>query len=104
MKPGELLLGITPKQLDADLARSFLKNPVETSVNGFLINTGTKLILRCSASEGGGTARFASSLIGDREMCLRAGMDGYVSKPITPDDLFAVIAEVLAKHYSSAAL
>jgi hypothetical protein len=31
-------------------------------------------------------------------------MDGYVSKPITPDDLFAVIAEVLAKHYSSAAL
>ena len=44
------------------------------------------------------------ALIGDREMCLRAGMDGYVSKPITPDDLFAVIAEVLAKHYSSAAL
>ncbi len=29
------------------------------------------------------------ALIGDREMCLRAGMDGYVSKPITPDDLFA---------------
>jgi CheY-like chemotaxis protein len=44
------------------------------------------------------------ALIGDREMCLRAGMDGYVSKPITPDDLFAAIAEVLAKHYSSAAL
>ena len=45
MKPGELLVGITPKQIDADLARSFLKDPVETSVNGFLINTGTKLIL-----------------------------------------------------------
>ena len=45
MKPGELLVGITPNQIDADLARSFLKNPVETSVNGFLINTGTKLIL-----------------------------------------------------------
>jgi hypothetical protein len=26
------------------------------------------LILRCSASEGGGTARFASQLIGDREV------------------------------------
>jgi signal transduction histidine kinase/CheY-like chemotaxis protein len=36
------------------------------------------------------------ALIGDREMCLRAGMDGYVSKPIRPDDLFLVIDEVLA--------
>lgn len=34
-------------------------------------NCGTTLILRCSASEGGGTARFASSLIGQREV-LRA--------------------------------
>jgi type IV secretory pathway TraG/TraD family ATPase VirD4 len=31
-------------------------------------NCGNTLILRCSASEGGGTARFASQLIGDREM------------------------------------
>jgi glyoxylase-like metal-dependent hydrolase (beta-lactamase superfamily II) len=45
MKAGELLIGITPKQIEADLARSFLKDPVESSVNGFLINTGTKLIL-----------------------------------------------------------
>jgi len=45
MKAGELLVGITPTQIDADLARSFLKDPVESSVNGFLINTGTKLIL-----------------------------------------------------------
>jgi signal transduction histidine kinase/ActR/RegA family two-component response regulator len=37
------------------------------------------------------------ALIGDREMCLRAGMDGYVSKPIRPDDLFAIIDEVMAK-------
>ena len=36
------------------------------------------------------------ALIGDREMCLRAGMDGYVSKPIRADDLFLVIDEVLA--------
>jgi hypothetical protein len=38
----------------------------------------------------------AHTLIGDREMCLRAGMDGYVSKPIRPDDLSFVISEVLA--------
>jgi len=34
-------------------------------------NCGNTLILRCSASEGGGTARFASQLIGEREV-LRA--------------------------------
>jgi len=31
-------------------------------------NCGNTLILRCSASEGGGTARFASGLIGEREI------------------------------------
>jgi glyoxylase-like metal-dependent hydrolase (beta-lactamase superfamily II) len=41
----KLLINITPKQLDEDLSRSFLTNPVEASVNGFLINTGTKLVL-----------------------------------------------------------
>jgi hypothetical protein len=33
-------------------------------------NCGNSLILRCSASEGGGTARFASQLIGEREILL----------------------------------
>jgi glyoxylase-like metal-dependent hydrolase (beta-lactamase superfamily II) len=41
----KLLTHVTPKQLDEDLSRSFLTNPVEASVNGFLINTGTKLVL-----------------------------------------------------------
>jgi len=31
-------------------------------------NCGNSLILRCSASENGGTARFASKLIGEREI------------------------------------
>jgi type IV secretory pathway TraG/TraD family ATPase VirD4 len=31
-------------------------------------NCGTTLILRCSASEGGGTARYASRLIGERDV------------------------------------
>jgi hypothetical protein len=31
-------------------------------------NCGNTLLLRCSASEGGGTARFASQLVGDREV------------------------------------
>jgi glyoxylase-like metal-dependent hydrolase (beta-lactamase superfamily II) len=42
---GKILIHITPQQLDAALTRAFLKDPVETSVNGFLINTGKKLVL-----------------------------------------------------------
>ena len=34
-------------------------------------NCGNTLILRCSASEGGGTAQFASHLIGQREILRR---------------------------------
>src|SRR5271154_6088961 len=45
MKPSEMLTKVTPKQLDAGLASAFLKEPVDTSVNGFLINTGSKLVL-----------------------------------------------------------
>jgi glyoxylase-like metal-dependent hydrolase (beta-lactamase superfamily II) len=41
----ELLTNITPTQLDTDLARAFLKEPIEFSVNAFLVNTGTKLVM-----------------------------------------------------------
>jgi glyoxylase-like metal-dependent hydrolase (beta-lactamase superfamily II) len=40
-----LLTNTTPDQVKAMLAKSFLTSPVEGSVNSFLINTGTKLIL-----------------------------------------------------------
>jgi glyoxylase-like metal-dependent hydrolase (beta-lactamase superfamily II) len=45
MESAKLLTHITPKQLDAALAKSFLKDPFDLSVNGFLINTGSKLVL-----------------------------------------------------------
>jgi glyoxylase-like metal-dependent hydrolase (beta-lactamase superfamily II) len=41
----KLLTNTTPGKVDAALGRSFLKAPVETSVNGYLINTGTQLVL-----------------------------------------------------------
>ena len=41
----KLLLGTTPAKAEAALAKSYLKPGFETSVNCFLINTGTKLVL-----------------------------------------------------------
>ena len=41
----KLLTNIKPHVLERALATSHLALPIETSVNGFLINTGTKLIL-----------------------------------------------------------
>jgi PAS domain S-box-containing protein len=41
-------------------------------------------------------AMTAHAMAGDKERCLAAGMDGYVSKPIRADDLFSVIEQVLS--------
>jgi len=41
----QLLTGTTPAKAQAALARAYLKAPVETSVNGYLVNTGAKLVL-----------------------------------------------------------
>jgi CheY-like chemotaxis protein len=41
-------------------------------------------------------AMTAHAMKGDQELCLEAGMDGYISKPIQPDRMMEVIARATA--------
>jgi HPt (histidine-containing phosphotransfer) domain-containing protein len=46
-------------------------------------------------------AMTASAMRGDRERCLRAGMDDYVAKPIIQEQLLSALARALKKHKAS---
>ncbi len=48
-------------------------------------------------------AMTAHALPGDRERCLESGMDGYTSKPINADELFAVIEKLMSSRAATAA-
>ena len=44
----------------------------------------------------------AHAMKGDRARCLAAGMDGYVTKPINPEEVDAAILSALHDTYRSA--
>ncbi len=76
----QMLRGVDPGRLTASLRDAFLDDPVETSVNAFLINTGSKLVL---IDTGAGT------LLGPRQGKLLANLraSGYLPEQVDEIDI-----------------
>ena len=77
--PVDKLLKQPPNKTDAALAKYFLKVPVETSVNAFLVNTGSKLVLFDTGTGG---------LSGPTSGTLLANLKAAGYKPEQVDDIF----------------
>ena len=64
--------------------------------------SGSRSDLNCEAMIMN-TTMTANAMEGDRERCLAAGMDDYISKPFRPDDLRARLQRFLPERAQAAA-
>ena len=67
-------------------------------------NCGNSLILRCSGIEGGGTSRFASELIGDREIVRAEFSHGRSHPTFLSRGSSSVSESVTHRHVTEAAV
>jgi signal transduction histidine kinase/CheY-like chemotaxis protein len=67
-------------------------------VDGLAATAAIRAAERTSGRHQPIVAMTAHALTGDRERCLKAGMDGYISKPINGRQLQKVLGEVVAPH------
>jgi two-component system sensor histidine kinase/response regulator len=88
---GEALAALEKKAFDVVLMD--IQMP---GMDGFEVTSAVREKERSTGAHQMIIATTAHALTGDRERCLAAGMDGYVSKPIHYQDLIRAIDELLA--------
>ncbi len=80
------------ERFDADFFQLVLMDVHMPEMNGFEATAAIRQMEQVTNSRVPIIAMTAYAMKGDRERCLEAGMDGYVSKPVSVEELLRVIA------------
>jgi two-component system, sensor histidine kinase and response regulator len=70
-------------------------------MDGFQTTAAIRRLERATRSHTPIIAMTAHAMVGDRQRCLQAGMDGYIAKPVHAHELFETIESVLSATQSA---